>query len=110
MSPTPPPDQIASPPYRPRKKYLASAANVKGAMEACNRDQPSARIEIVVPPAAMNVSEFCAWACIGRTKMYAEAKAGRLILRKIGTKTVILRSDAEGWLRSLPTASAASAA
>jgi hypothetical protein len=55
---------------------------------------------------AMTVSEFCRWACIGRTKMYAEVKIGRLILRKIGTKTVILRSDAEGWLRSLPTASA----
>jgi hypothetical protein len=56
---------------------------------------------------AMTVSEFCRWACIGRTKFYAEVKAGRLTLRKIGTKTVILRSDAEGWLRSLPTASAA---
>lgn len=55
---------------------------------------------------AMSVEEFCRWACIGRTKVYAEAKSGRLILRKIGTKTVILRSDAEGWLRSLPTASA----
>jgi hypothetical protein len=55
---------------------------------------------------AMSVDEFCRWACCGRTKFYAEAKAGRLILRKIGTKTVILRSDAEGWLRSLPTASA----
>jgi hypothetical protein len=53
---------------------------------------------------AMTVSEFCRWACLGRTKFYAEAKAGRLTLRKIGTKTVILRSDAEGWLRSLPTA------
>ena len=55
---------------------------------------------------AMTVSEFCDWARVGRTKAYAEAKAGRLTLRKIGTKTVILRSDAEGWLRSLPTATA----
>jgi hypothetical protein len=110
MSPTPPPDQIASPRYRPRKRYLTTAANVQGAIQSGNRDQASARIEIAEPPAAMTVSEFCAWACIGRTKMYAEAKAGRLTLRKIGTKTVILRSDAEGWLRSLPTASTASAA
>jgi hypothetical protein len=55
---------------------------------------------------AMTISEFCRWACIGKTKVYAEAKSGRLTLRKIGTKTVILRSDAEGWLRSLPTATA----
>lgn len=58
-------------------------------------------------PGAMSVDEFCRWACVGKTKTYAEAKAGRLILRKIGAKTVILRSDAEAWLRALPTASAA---
>jgi hypothetical protein len=56
---------------------------------------------------AMSVVEFCRWACIGRTKTYDEAKAGRLQLRKIGSKTVILRTDAEQWLRSLPTAPAA---
>lgn len=54
---------------------------------------------------AMTVPEFLRWACIGRTKAYAEVKAGRLTLRKIGSKTVILRDDAEAWLRSLPTAS-----
>jgi len=53
---------------------------------------------------AMTVSDFCRWASIGRTKMYAEVNAGRITPRKIGTKTVILRSDAEAWLRSLPTA------
>jgi hypothetical protein len=51
---------------------------------------------------AMSVDEFCRWACVGKTKAYAEAKAGRLQLRKIGSKTVIIRSDAEQWLRSLP--------
>jgi hypothetical protein len=56
---------------------------------------------------AMTVDEFCRWACVGKTKTYAEAKAGRLQLRKIGSKTVVLRSDAEQWLRSLPSASAA---
>jgi hypothetical protein len=56
---------------------------------------------------AMSVDEFCRWACIGKTKAYAEAKAGRLKMRKIGAKTVILRADAEQWLRSLPPASAA---
>jgi hypothetical protein len=53
---------------------------------------------------AMTVSEFCRWASIGRTKMYAEINAGRITPRKIGAKTVILRSDAEAWLCSLPTA------
>ena len=58
-------------------------------------------------PGAMSVDEFCRWACIGRTKTYDEAKAGRLQLRKIGSKTVVLRTDAEQWLRSLPTAAPA---
>nr|WP_157872645.1 DNA-binding protein [Bradyrhizobium sp. ORS 278] len=53
---------------------------------------------------AMSVDEFCRWACIGKTKTYAEAKAGRLLLRKIGSKTVVLRVDAEQWLSSLPAA------
>jgi hypothetical protein len=56
---------------------------------------------------AMTVDQFCQWASIGKTKAYAEAKSGRLSLRKLGTKTIILRSDAEAWLRALPTASAA---
>lgn len=54
----------------------------------------------------MSVSEFCHWASMGRTKMYAEVNAGRITPRKIGTKTVILRSDAEAWLLSLPTTTA----
>jgi hypothetical protein len=56
---------------------------------------------------AMSVAEFCRWGCIGRTKLYAEVKAGRITLRKIGAKTIILRRDAEAWLSSLPAASAA---
>jgi hypothetical protein len=56
---------------------------------------------------AMSVAQFCAWAAIGRTKLYSEVNAGRITPRKIGAKTVILRSDAEAWLRSLPTAAEA---
>jgi excisionase family DNA binding protein len=62
-------------------------------------DQPAATIG-----GAMTVSEFCNWARIGRTKLYAEVKDGRITLRKIGSKTIILRSDAEAWLRALPAA------
>jgi hypothetical protein len=58
-------------------------------------------------PGAMSIDEFCRWACVGKTKTYAEAKAGRLLLRKIGSKTVVLRTDGEQWLRSLPAVPAA---
>jgi excisionase family DNA binding protein len=56
-----------------------------------------------LPPAALTVPEFCRWVRIGRTTLYAEVKAGRIKLRKIGAKSVILRSDGDAWLRSLPT-------
>lgn len=37
-----------------------------------------------------------------RTTLFGEAKAGRLKVRKLGRRTVILRADAEAWLQSLP--------
>ena len=55
---------------------------------------------------AMTIPQFCAWASIGKTKLYSELKSGRLVARKLGGKTLILMSDAEEWLRSLPVVSA----
>jgi hypothetical protein len=68
-------------------------------------NSPSDR-PVVTIGGAMTVSEFCRWASIGRTKAYDLFKTGRITPRKIGSKTVILRSEAEAWLHSLPTASA----
>ena len=53
---------------------------------------------------ALSVTEFLAWASIGRTKFYEEVNADRLKIRKIGRKTLILRADAEAWLNALPEA------
>lgn len=53
---------------------------------------------------AMSVSEFCRWARIGRTKAYEIFAAGDIKPRKVGSKTIVLRTDAERWLNSLPTA------
>lgn len=50
----------------------------------------------------MTVAQFCASVPVGKTKAYAEIKAGRLKARKIGSKTVILARDAKAWLDSLP--------
>ena len=49
-----------------------------------------------------SVNEFCHWAGIGRTAVYAEMKAGRLTARKFGRRTIIPVSEAEKWLASLP--------
>ena len=51
---------------------------------------------------ALTVAEFCAAYRISRSTFYAEVKAGRLFARKIGNKTIILKSEAERWALSLP--------
>jgi hypothetical protein len=56
------------------------------------------------PPAAMTVPEFCRWARLGRTAVYREIKCRRLVLRKAGSKSLILVADAQRWLNSLPAA------
>jgi len=43
---------------------------------------------------------------IGRTLIYSEIAAGKLKVRKIGRKTVILESDLQAWLASLPVRAA----
>lgn len=53
---------------------------------------------------AFTLIEFLTWARIGRTKAYEEIDAGRLKIRKLGRKTLILRTDAEAWLENLPSA------
>lgn len=50
----------------------------------------------------LSVNDFCHWAGIGRTAVYAEMKAGRLSARKFGRRTIIPQVEAERWLASLP--------
>lgn len=51
---------------------------------------------------ALSVNEFCFWAGIGRTAAYAEMKTGKLGAKKFGRRTIIIKSEAERWLASLP--------
>ena len=53
---------------------------------------------------AMSVSQFCAWAGIGRTKFYGLVKGKQITPRKLGSKTIILRREAEEFLSQLPEA------
>jgi excisionase family DNA binding protein len=64
----------------------------------------------VSSPGAMSIAKFCAVYNIGRTKFYQELNAGRIAARKSGTRTLIERSEAERWLRSLPTINTSKAA
>jgi hypothetical protein len=56
--------------------------------------------QTTVPGGMRTVNQFCAWGCLGRTKFYSEVRAGRIKVRKIGSKTVVLDEDAEDWRRS----------
>jgi excisionase family DNA binding protein len=51
---------------------------------------------------AYTINNFCRCYGIGRTKTYAEIAAGRLLARKVGKRTLILKSDADAWLTTLP--------
>jgi excisionase family DNA binding protein len=51
---------------------------------------------------AMSISAFCQIFNIGRTSTYAQIRAGRLKVRKVGRRTLIGDDDAEEWWRSLP--------
>lgn len=49
-----------------------------------------------------SIDEAAAQAGIGRVKLYAEIKAGRLKMKKCGSRSIILARDLEEWLNSLP--------
>ncbi len=51
---------------------------------------------------ALTVNAFCAAYGIGRTRTYEEIASGRLRARKVGNRTLILRSDAQAWASALP--------
>ena len=51
---------------------------------------------------AFAVREFCARYGICRDTFYNEIRRGRLRVRKLGKRTLILRADAQAWADSLP--------
>ena len=54
-------------------------------------------------PLAFDIAGLVRAAPASRSKIYEEIANGNLIARKLGSRTIILREDAEEWLRSLPT-------
>ena len=47
---------------------------------------------------AFSIPELARAASLGRTSIYGEISAGRLVTTKIGRRTVILRQHALAWL------------
>lgn len=50
---------------------------------------------------AYSIKEFCASASIGRTKVYELISSGQLSTVKLGSKTLILASEAERFVGEL---------
>src|SRR5690349_8839872 len=54
---------------------------------------------------AFSIPRLCRLTDLGRTLIYAEIAAGRLVASKVGRRTVVTRANAVRWLRSLETTS-----
>jgi excisionase family DNA binding protein len=52
---------------------------------------------------AYSIVRLAKYTDCSRSTIYEEIAAGRLIARKLGRRTIVTRSDALKWLRSLPT-------
>lgn len=57
---------------------------------------------------SFSIREAAECSGVGRTMLYAEIKAGRLVARKMGRRTLIAEADLERWLYQLPTIRSAS--
>jgi excisionase family DNA binding protein len=53
-------------------------------------------------PVAYSVPDVLKMIGISRTTLYQLVKTGKLKVRKVGTRSVILSKDLEEWLESLP--------
>ncbi len=49
---------------------------------------------------AYTIPEFCSATGVGRTSVYEEIAAGRLIAIKVAGRRLITRADAERWLEA----------
>lgn len=61
----------------------------------------------ITSPLSLDIPGAVAASGIGRTKLFEAMKLGKLRARKYGRKTIILVSDLDDFLKSLPVKEAA---
>jgi excisionase family DNA binding protein len=59
-------------------------------------------VDRVHPDSVFSISEASRYAKTCRTALYEQIRLKKLIARKRGRRTLILRSDLDAWLHSLP--------
>jgi len=74
-----------------------SEAVTKTASGACEVSVPAGSL------GALRIPEVCRLTGFGRTTIYAAIKAGDLIARRYGRRTIVLEDDLQRFLRGLPT-------
>lgn len=62
----------------------------------------SGRSSLDLAKQAYTMREFCQTFGIGKTLAYEHIKEGRLVTRKVGSRTLIRAEDAKAWLDALP--------
>jgi hypothetical protein len=69
--------------------------------------KPRAKTPVLPPPPphpeVFEIMEFCAWARVSRSVVFKEISKGRLIVRRVGRKSIVPIENAKAWLASLPT-------
>jgi hypothetical protein len=69
------------------------------------RADNESRMDTMSDPKIAGASRVEDWAArhgISRAQAYKEIAAGRLIARKVGTRTIITDEDGDDWRRALP--------
>jgi excisionase family DNA binding protein len=61
------------------------------------------RSRLETAPAAHRIEEAAKVSGVGRTLIFEAIKNGALRARKAGRRTLILQTDLEAWLHSLPS-------
>jgi excisionase family DNA binding protein len=51
---------------------------------------------------AYTLDQACEIVGLGKTKLYAEIKAGRLKIKKCGARSIVPRDELQRWLDNLP--------
>jgi hypothetical protein len=60
-----------------------------------------------IDPGVFDLPAFCAWAKISRSTAFEETAKGRLVVRRVGRKSLVTLEEAKAWLARLPTSRAA---